>query len=157
MDKTLLESLEAMAAALTTVGGEARQILADHPLTDKEAVEAEKEGLTHLEYRLTHELCLLEEYSESRVAEVKAAEAEGADKGRLLGQATTRAEARKTNPFTREEVKDGMVNYILTTGYSYKAVVAEGVEALNRNRSYFSEELGKKAIMAEVDLRRDKA
>jgi hypothetical protein len=156
MDKTLLESLKAMSAALPTLGGEARQILADHPLSDKEAAEAKKDGLSHLEYRLTHELCLLEEYSDARVAEVKAAEAEGADRGRLLGQATTRAKARKTNPFTREEVREGLVHLILTTGDSYKAVVAEGVEALTRNRSYFSKDLGKKSIMAEVELRRDK-
>jgi hypothetical protein len=156
MDKALLESLKAMAAALPTLGGEARQILADHPLSDKEAVEAKKDGLTHLEYRLTHELCLLEEYSDTRVAEVKAAEAEGADRGRLLGQATTRAKARKTNPFTREEVREGLVHLILTTGDSYTALVPRLAEDLNRNRSYFSEELGKKSIMAEVKLRRDK-
>jgi hypothetical protein len=169
MDKRLIESLEAMAAALTTVGGEARQILADHPLTDKEAAEAEKEGLTHLEYRLAHELCLLEEYSETRVAEVKAAEAEGADKGRLLGQATTRAKARKTNPFTRAQVREALVHDILAAEKSkgkgipkqaqkhYKAVVPHLTVYLKVNRSYFSKELGKKAIMAEVDLRRDKA
>jgi hypothetical protein len=157
MDKKSLANLQAaLADTLTTptVGGEARQILADHPLTDKEAAEAEKEGLTHLEYRLAQEVFLFDELYSQWSADWR--EAEAVVTGRKRGSKIRRAEARKTNPFTPAQVKELLVNHILTTGDSYKAVVAELVKHLNRKRSYFHGELGKKSIDAEVELRRDK-
>jgi hypothetical protein len=154
MDKALLASLEAELADLPTFGDETRQILADHPLTDKEAVEAEKEGLTHLEYRLAHEVFLFDDLYREWSADWHEAEAVITWRKETLKK--RRAEARKTNPFTSAQLKELLVHLILTTEKSYGAVVCHLAEQIKRNRSYFYGELGKKAIMAEVDLRRDK-
>jgi hypothetical protein len=155
MDKKSLANLEAALADRPTVGGEARQILADHPLTDKEAAEAEKEGLTHLEYRLAHEVFLFDDLYSQWSADWR--EAEAVVTGRKRASKIRRAEARKTNPFTRAQVKAILVNHILKTGDSYTVIVPQLAEYLKLNRSYFYGELGSKAIKAEVDLRRDKA
>jgi hypothetical protein len=154
MDKKSLANLEAALADTPTVGGEARQILVDHPLADKEAAEAKKEGLTHLEYRLTHEVFLFDELYSQWSADWR--EAEAVVKGRKRGSKILRAKARKTNPFTRAQLKEFLVNHILTTGDSYTVLVPQLVEHLKCDRSYFSKELGSKAIKAEVELRRDK-
>jgi hypothetical protein len=155
MDKALLARLKAMSASLPSLGGEARQILADHPLTDKEAAEAEKEGLTPLEYRLAHEVFLRDDFYSEWSADWH--EAGVVVTGRKRASKIRRAEARETNPFTRAQVREGLVNHILTTSDSYTALVPHLAEHLNRNRSYFSKELSKKSIEAEVKLRRDKS
>jgi hypothetical protein len=155
MDKKSLANLEAALADTPTVGGEAKQILADHPLTDKEAAEAEKEGLKHLEYRLIRTKNVRDDFYSEWSADWH--EAGVVVTGRKRASKIRRAEARETNPFTRAQVREGLVNHILTTSDSYTALVPHLAEHLNRNRSYFSKELSKKSIEAEVKLRRDKS
>jgi hypothetical protein len=148
----LITWLESMADANLNLGEEARSRLADLPLTADEIAEAERVGLSPLEYRLIKELWSITRLYNRGVINFK--KAENVLAGGIEGNKIKAPDRAKKCPDSRSKIRRQMIREI-NEPQDYKLFVARYLSRsdVKLNRTFFHTELGKQKIMEDVDKR----
>jgi len=133
-----------------------RNLVNLYPLNAEEAAAAKKHGFTPFEYRRWRN-----EQAEDDLFQGMREEIYEGEKDWRKANAVVRGQERATQKrqeqrieaglYDREKVRDFMVKRIAHTGEKFGAVKAEVIEVLDKDQSFFRDDLSKKSILAAVE------